>query len=339
VTPHIHAALGLLSLHETKRLNWEIARRIDADDFDVVLAVDCQTALKPYLLRFLATPSVFQCHHGLQHRVEYSGDRNPGLGLKERLKSKYYAPAGAWYRNNFYADEASNIQAASLVVTNSYFVRGLLARCYGVEASVIYPGVDVDRFNPSTERASDYVLSAGALAPIKGFQFLAAALGLLPPGIRPALVLAVNSRDPLEEQSVRELATGLRVELRIEEITDDARMVEVYRKARAFVYAPLGEALGMAPLEAMACGTPVVAVGEGGVRETVLDGITGWLVERDPRAFADKLSTLLEDPLARDRMGAAASAYVQDSWSWSKTAELLERALGSVARRQRVACA
>jgi glycosyltransferase involved in cell wall biosynthesis len=120
------------------------------------------------------------------------------------------------------------------------------------------------------------------------------------------------------------MAAKLGVELHIERIMDDHRLVQVYNQALAFVYAPLQEALGMAPLEAMACGTPVVAVAEGGVRETVLDGVTGWTVERDTELFAERLETLLSDEQTRRGMGQAGPDYIRDNWTWQSAVNSLE---------------
>jgi glycosyltransferase involved in cell wall biosynthesis len=117
------------------------------------------------------------------------------------------------------------------------------------------------------------------------------------------------------------------VELQVRRITDDRELVQLYRGARVFVYAAEREPLGLAPLEAMACGTPVVAVAEGGVRETVVDNVTGWLVERDVDAFAACLGTLLGDSAARERMAEAGPEHVRASWSSHRMMDSLECAL------------
>ncbi len=124
------------------------------------------------------------------------------------------------------------------------------------------------------------MLAVGALHYMKGYRFLISALGQMPAQRRPALVIAANSAEAAEQAVVTELAARLGVPLRVENVRDDACMVELYRTARVFVYTPIEEALGLAPLEAMACGTPVVAVGEAGISETVLTASpVGWLSE------------------------------------------------------------
>jgi glycosyltransferase involved in cell wall biosynthesis len=170
----------------------------------------------------------------------------------------------------------------------------------------------------------DYVLCVGSIIYSKGYRFLISALACIDAGKRPKLFIAANSRDHEEEKVVRSMALRLGVELHIEEITDDERLVQVYNQAKVFVYAPMQEALGMAPLEAMACSTPVVAVAEGGVRETVLDGVTGLLVKRDVNAFVDRLETLLWNDKKRLHMGQAGVEYVRKNWTWSRAVDRLE---------------
>ncbi len=86
---------------------------------------------------------------------------------------------------------------------------------------------------------------------------------------------------------------------------------------------------GLVALESMACGTPVVAVSEGGVRETVVPGETGLLVERDPDGFASALIALLGNPARRDEMGRKGVAHVSSAWTWETSVRRMEMLLES----------
>jgi glycosyltransferase involved in cell wall biosynthesis len=108
-----------------------------------------------------------------------------------------------------------------------------------------------------------------------------------------------------------------------------------YNKARLCVYAPVKEPFGLVPLEAMACGTPVVGVREGGVSESVKHGETGLLAERDPQQFADAILTLLEDTDCRIRLGRQGRVYVQEQWQWEHSVSELEGHLLEVAQQSR----
>lgn len=332
LSPYIHAVQGLVTLREIDRVNRRIAGEIDAEHFDAVLVKDCQLAMNPYALRYLRTPSVFQCHHGLRHRLtpEHAKTARRSSGLSDKAKSVYYLPANQLFEFVFRHEERENARSAARVLTNSDFSRCLLAKHYGTEAGVIYPGINTSVFRPLSLDRLEYVLSVGALIYGKGYRFLVSALGKLDPDRRPPLFIAANSVEPDEETVVREMAARANVEIHIEQIVDDDHLVEVYNRARAFVYAPIQEALGMAPLEAMACGTPVVAVGEGGVRETVRNGETGYLVERNSEKFAEKLTEFLADDQTRRRMGQAGIEVVRRDWTWTRAVDRLERELTNV---------
>ena len=325
LTPYVHAVQGLKILRRTERLNQRVAKEIDQGNFDLVFVKDCQITMNPYVLRYLTSPAVFQCHHGVRHRLERAGAHGShNRSTLEKLKRSYYAPAKIFYQRKFDQDELQNVQSAAVVLTNSKFSTQLLAEYYRVNSKVVYPGIDTNLFKPQPVAKLDYVLAVGALIYSKGYRFLISALAHIDISRRPKLFIAANSSSPKEEQVVREMAAKLGVELHIERIMDDHRLVQVYNQALAFVYAPLQEALGMAPLEAMACGTPVVAVAEGGVRETVLDGVTGWTVERDTELFAERLETLLSDEQTRRGMGQAGPDYIRDNWTWQSAVNSLE---------------
>ena len=106
-------------------------------------------------------------------------------------------------------------------------------------------------------------------------------------------MLVGNSCDQKEKEYLTHLALKKGVDLEIKIFITDDELITLYNKAKVFVYASYLEPFGLGVLEAMACGTPVVAVKEGGVREIVIDGMTGILVDRDEKLFADAVESLL----------------------------------------------
>ncbi|HEU0317526.1 MAG TPA: glycosyltransferase, partial [Solirubrobacteraceae bacterium] len=84
---------------------------------------------------------------------------------------------------------------------------------------------------------------------------------------------------------------------------------------------------------AMACATPVVAVAEGGLVETVRHDDTGLLVARDPAALGGALARVLDDPQLAGRLGAAGRARVVADWSWERTAADFDARLAALAAR------
>jgi D-inositol-3-phosphate glycosyltransferase len=97
--------------------------------------------------------------------------------------------------------------------------------------------------------------------------------------------------------------------------------VDYYNAASTVVVPSHYESFGMVALEAMACGTPVIASEVGGLAFLVKDGETGFTVpDRDPGALADRICAIITDPLLRARLGGRAAEYAQ-GYSWSLIAD------------------
>lgn len=326
------------SLQRLDRLSSQMARQIDAQGYDVVFVHDCSIALKPPILRFLATPAVFYCHHARrgQFYAYLTAESNPQPDESVTLASMHvrlhqFAWKAYWAR--FSALEAASFRSAKHRMTNSAFSSEALYQDFKVPAEVIPYGIDPDAFSPGGEDTDNYVLAVGALTPQKGYRFLVRAIATIPTDARPALMIISNINNAGEEQALRALAAELTVELHVQSALDHFVLLRHYRKAKAFVYAPFMEAYGLAPLEAMACRKPVVAVREGGVCESVIHGTTGYLVERNESAFAEAVGRLLGDTRLRRNMGEAGRDWVIREWSWAKSGGKLDTALRRIASR------
>jgi glycosyltransferase involved in cell wall biosynthesis len=172
-------------------------------------------------------------------------------------------------------------------VANSRFVAGRIARYYNRRAAVLYPPVDTRFFTPGDTPPRPYFLVVSALVPYKRIDLaldaakrLGVPLKVVGGGPDAARLRAMAGPDvewlgPVDAETLRTL----------------------YRSAQA-VLLPGEEDFGIVPVESMACGRPVIALGRGGATETVLPGVTGWLVEAsDPGAFADAMRQALAQPL------------------------------------------
>lgn len=315
-------------LERLKRLYASMAQRIDAHQYALVFVHHCRVLQSPYILRYLHTPSVYFCQEPPRRLYEPPIQRGITVPLKKRIQTTWYAPADSIYRWKMRHDDLRNARAAKLVLANSYYSRESIYRVYGLNARVNYLGVDIDRFHPqlSVENQGERLaIAVGRTYPEKGYDFLIQALSYVPVAVRPVLLIAADMRDPNEEHYLTNLARQSQVTYRVISIFSDVELRSWYQKAQICLYAPIMEPLGLAPLEAMACGVPVVAVKEGGVRETVRDGETGFLTQRDPQEFAAKVQFLLEHPELRQRFSEQARQHVETSWTWEhSTHELLQ---------------
>jgi glycosyltransferase involved in cell wall biosynthesis len=186
-------------------------------------------------------------------------------------------------------------------VTNSQHVAGRIRRYYNREATVVYPPVDTDFFHPDSAVSERYALVVSALVPYKR--------------IHVAIEACRAARIPLKivgigpDRARLERSAGPEVEFLGRQKDEDLR--NLYRRAAVAVM-PGEEDFGIVPVEAQACGRPVVALGRGGALETVVPGETGALVDEcTPQAFADAI--------------AAAAARAWDSGAIRRHAERFAR--------------
>ncbi|MBX6772813.1 MAG: glycosyltransferase, partial [Chloroflexi bacterium] len=151
-------------------------------------------------------------------------------------------------------------------------------RCYGRSSEVIYPAVDVNSFALS-DTVDDYFLTVSRLIPYKRIDLAIAACNRL----RLPLKVVGTGRS---EAALRTLA-GPTIEFlgRV----DEATLRRLYARCRALIF-PAEEDLGLTPIEAQAAGRPVIALGRGGARETVIEGETGLFF---PEQSVDSLVEVL----------------------------------------------
>ena len=106
-------------------------------------------------------------------------------------------------------------------------------------------------------------------------------------------------------------------------------------KARFMIYTPRLEPFGLAPLEANACGTSVIGIAEGGVRETITHGRNGFLIDGVyDETFSAYAEPLLTDKDAAIAMGRQARTFVQENWSYARLKENIVKAVGSVVNKK-----
>jgi D-inositol-3-phosphate glycosyltransferase len=215
-------------------------------------------------------------------------------------------------------------------------------------------GVDLDLFSRSgaaEERSSTYrILSVGRLVPRKGVDLVIRALPLLrEAGFDDVELLIVGGggdamalEDDAEARRLLAIAAelGVRRQVTLRGRVPREAMPGIFRSADAVVCTPWYEPFGIVPLEAMACGVPVVAAAVGGLTDTVVDHGTGLHVPpRDPAATAGALAALLADPGLRQELGRAGQKRARARYTWDRVAAETEKAYlqtlaGSTASRR-----
>jgi alpha-maltose-1-phosphate synthase len=248
--------------------------------------------------------------------------------------------------------ERTAYENADGVIAVSRSMRDDVQALYGVpreKVRVIFNGVDVEKYKPTfnpevltrygVDPDKPYILFVGRITHQKGIMHLLRAVEHLIPGVQ--VVLCATDPDTVE--------LGREVDRRIETLkTRDGRtiihvssfvptddIIPLYSHAAVFVCPSIYEPFGIINLEAMACGTPVVATAVGGIKEVVAPQETGLLVpfdhkcpeDHEPQAavklardLATAINTLLSDPEQRRTMGVKARRRVEELFSWRQVA-------------------
>jgi D-inositol-3-phosphate glycosyltransferase len=199
--------------------------------------------------------------------------------------------------------------------------------------TVVHPGVDGALFHPSirpvpggpAERG--YAVVAGRLQPLKGLDLAIKAVAAVPPELRPELVIAGDASadydgyiDELTDLAARH---GITDGVRFVGPRSRADLAALFRGARVVLVPSHSETFGLVALEAAASGVPVIAQGTGGLREAVLAGDTGLIIEsREPQDWADALTEVLGDPVLSRRLSLAARKRAE-VFDWPRSAGAL----------------
>lgn len=282
-------------LTEYRILHKRIACDIDLKKYDIVIAHSDRYTQAPYLLSYLKTPSVYYCHELLRIAYEDQFALPNSLPLLHVL----YEKMNRGIRKKI---DASNIKGATKVLTNSHFTKETIQKYIHLSAITSYPGVDTKVFFPKKTKKEYDIVFIGEKSLLEGYDLLDESLSYFE---KQPLVKIVSNRE-----------TGKWI--------TDSMLANEYRKAKVVVALSRNEPFGLIPLEAMACGIPVIAVNEGGFCETVSNSKTGYLIPRDPKILYKKLDYLLQNSLLCEEMGKCGAKTVQTQWNNEKrTKELL----------------
>ena len=334
VTLQIERSLAAMDAHCQ-----QCAAEIDAGGFDVVFANTCTLFRTTSIARFAKTPAVLY----LQEPMRWLYEAQPTLPWLAQ-------PHGAWsplrpstYRSTFKdirklrnnrvqaREEANNAAAFRRILVNSYFSRESVLRAYGLDSDVCYLGIDAEHFTDRGLPRGTDVVGLGSFTSEKNHALCIEAVATIAPP-RPRLVWIGNIAVPSYLEKMRRLAAERNVVFEPMVRVSDETLLDVLNRAAVMVYAPRLEPFGLAPLEANACGVPVVAVAEGGVRETVVDGENGLLVAHDPGAMGVAISRFLDNPSLGRQLGANARRAVETKWSLASATDRIEHYLTRYAR-------
>ncbi|MEK7777817.1 MAG: glycosyltransferase [Chloroflexota bacterium] len=298
-----------------------------------------------YLPRFIAQVKAYQEKHQIRYALVHthywlSGWVGQALAgewgvphvttFHTLAEVKARARAGEKESDARSASERQVAASVDRIIVSTAHERGALQRLYDADEEkvrVVHPGVDLGLFKPGDQRAArgqlglnghHTLLYVGRLDPIKGLEVLLHTLRSMDTPREVQLLVAGGSKRDEEYRRLKGVARKLDVQCKVEFLgsLDHTLLPLYYQAADVCVVPSYYESFGLVALEAMACGTPVVASRVPGLEAIVGDNRSGYLVAwHCPDAFADRLEVLLANDALRQSMGREAHAMAQDmSW-------------------------
>lgn len=201
----------------------------------------------------------------------------------------------------------------------------------GFDPEELWPVQQIARQQLGLDREKFIVLQLGRMVPRKGVDIVIRSLAVLRDKYSiEAHLLVVGGDERIGLHHTPELvrlmaltvALGLQAQVTFTGQKGRAELRYFYSAADVFVTTPWYEPFGITPIEAMACGTPVIGAAVGGIKSTVIDGETGYLVPpRDPQALAERLLALHNDPAHARRLGQAGLRRAYQLYTWRGVAQ------------------
>lgn len=255
------------------------ARKLRNTYDTVILSGDCLSATG----HFQGKKIVYYCHtiprYLFDQREQYEQKVPKAILPLYRVMTSVFRKA--------YLRDLSSIKN---LLTNSKNTQKRIKTFTDRDADILYPPVDADFFcPPEIPQEKSYFLSFARLSSIKRVDRIVLAFQSMP---EEKLIITYGKNDP-EKANIESLIAWY-TNISMRESPSDEELRNLIRGAKATIYVPVDEDFGMSPVESMACGTPVIGVNDGGLKESIVDGQTGILINPDcaPEYIIDAVRAL-----------------------------------------------
>lgn len=254
----------------------------------------------PMILGHLLIPKVYYAEEWL--RIVYEPELAPLSQIA--IHKRWYE----FFRRQYVAFvDKQHVKEANLIFANSKFTALNMKKAYGIDALVVYPGVNTDTFFPKHSEKKEYFLFVGNKVSENGYD----------------LVHTLDTQDgfPFQIKVVDFVEGTLQY--------SDEQMAALYRGAAGTLCLSSNEPFGLTVIESMACGTPVIAVNEGGYKETLEDGKNGILISRSASDLAKAMMKIAANKDFAETLSH--NAIIQAKrFSWENHLDIMEKNLESL---------
>lgn len=272
-------------------LHKKIANLINSKGYDFIFINPSKFTQAPFILRFLSGKKVYYAQESL--RIVYEDIFS--ISNELFILKKIYEELNRAIKKTI---DKSNFKKANIVLVNSKFSKNKIDRIYNKKTLVCYLGVDTEKYINKLVKKEYDLIFVGQKDNIEGYNLLTQYLDLY--GAVKPIVKFISRNDK---------GSGIA----------EGDLIKAYGKSKIALCLSVNEPFGLTAIEAMSCRVPVVAVEEGGFKESVLNNKTGYLIKRNPYDLKTKIDFLLQNNKARNEMGLSARKHVIEKFTWKKS--------------------
>ncbi len=281
-----------IELFKLRALHKSIAEKINRKNYDFAFVHGSRYTQAPFVLKYLKIKKIYYCQETL--RMIYENDLS---SMDLDLLRKLYERFNRFLRKKI---DSENLKKADIVLANSYFTKSNVLTAYNIKSKVCYMGVDLSIFKQEKLKKDIDVLFIGAKDYINGYPLFLEALQIIN---RKNIVIKVIDGSKW---------------------ISDSELVDFYNRSKVVLTLGLNEPFGLVALETMACAVPIIALDEGGHKETVVNGQTGFLVPRRSKVIAEKIKLFLSHTDIARKFGFNGRNEIIRNWTWKKRISDLE---------------
>ncbi len=295
-----------------RRIQKNIAHEIDSKNYDAVFVHHCAIAQTPFLLEYLKTKSLYF----IQEPRRLSFEQDFYKNSKEMIPKVLRAP---WVlRQKILKDfDIVNASKCSAALCNSKYAQGNISKAYNINAEVCYLGIDKEKFFYTKQAKKNQIVVVGTLHPAKGQDLAIRAVKKVESKKGMKLIFVYENYDARYKRALEVLSKELGITTEFRQGVTDEQLARIYRESIMTLAVAAKEPFGFTPIESAACGTPTVAVKEGGYLETVVDGQNGLLCNRNAKSITRAIDEAIQTKWDPAKMSKKARLQ----WSWQASAK------------------
>jgi glycosyltransferase involved in cell wall biosynthesis len=252
------------------------------------------------------SPVLWYCYVPYRFAFDLYKWKTKDMGIRRRI------PFEAWIATFKYLENKTvpDIEYIFSVSKNS---QGRIKRYLNRDSEVLYPGIETHKF--SCKAYENFFFYPSRIDTTKQFEYAIEAFRIFSKKRKGWKFVIVGSLAGFFRDYLKRLEAMCDDSIIIETDVSEERILDLYSRCYAMLFSAVDEDLGLVPLEALASSKPVIARNEGGPRETVSDGVDGFLVN-SPSEMAEKMEWLAQNPDVCEKMGRAGKEKVNKYFTW-----------------------